>query len=196
MNPNGFLLQAIKHPLSVGAVAPSSKSLSKLMMGNADLANAAGVAELGPGTGVFTHAILAKLPDSTPYIGIERNQNFVDALSESLPETKIVLGSAEQLSRLAAQHNIPVIDRVISSLPWVAFSAQMQDTILSEVGKILPNDGLFLTYDYFPFNLLPKGRAFLSKLKQHFEQVVKTEVVSNVPPALVYVCSKPRRRCI
>ncbi len=85
------------------------------------------------------------------------------------------------------------LNRIISGLPWVAFSVDLQDKILAEIGKNLPDDGLFLTYAYFPFNLSPKGRKFQSKLKQHFKQVVKTEMVLNVPPALVYVCSQARR---
>ncbi len=73
MNSHGFFLQAIKHPLSVGAVAPSSQNLSKLMLDHADLPAASGVVELGPGTGVFTREILAQLESGVPFIGIEQN---------------------------------------------------------------------------------------------------------------------------
>lgn len=193
MSSNGFFLQAIKHPLSIGAIAPSSQSLSKLMLSHADLASANGVVELGPGTGVFTREILGQLDNDVPFIAIEQNEKFVSLLDQKFPGGQIKLGSAEQLSELLALHGISNINRIISGLPWVAFPTDLQDKILAELCKNLPDDGMFLTYAYFPFNLSPKGRKFHSKLNQHFGDVVKTELVLNVPPALAYVCSQPKR---
>ena len=190
MNSNAFLLQAIKHPFSVGAVTPSSQNLANLIIQHADLNLANAVVELGPGSGSFTYKILDQLDESVPYLGIERNESFAGKLVEQLTAERIALGSAEQLTELLAQHNIVGCNRIISGLPWAVFSADRQDKILSEVANNLAADGKFLTYAYFPFNMFSKGRAFQAKLKQHFSQVEKTEMVLNLPPAFVYICSQ------
>ena len=191
MNSNAFLFQAIKHPFSVGAVAPSSQNLSNLMLRHADLNSASAVVELGPGSGSFTYKILDQLDDTVPYLGIERNESFAAKLVEQFTADRIALGSAEQLSDLLIHNEISGCNRIISGLPWMAFSAQRQDKILSEVANTLAEDGLFLTYAYFPFNRFSKGQHFHTKLKQHFQQVEKTVMVLNFPPAFVYICSQP-----
>ncbi len=191
MNSNAFLLQAIKHPFSVGAVTPSSQNLSNLMIQHADLGLANAVVELGPGSGSFTYKILDRLDDSVPYLGIERNESFAEKLAEKLTAERITLGSAEELTGILGCHNIVGCNRILSGLPWAVFSGDRQDKILSEVAKNLDEDGKFLTYAYFPFNLFLKGRAFQNKLQQHFKQVEKTEMVLNFPPAFVYICSQP-----
>ncbi len=189
MNSNAFLLQAIKHPFSVGAVTPSSQNLSNLVIEHADLHLASAVVELGPGSGSFTHKILEQLDESVPYLGIEQNESFAGKLVEQLRVEQIALGSAEDLTELLAQHGIVECNRIISGLPWVVFSAERQDKILSEVASNLAVGGKFLTYAYFPFNMFSRGRAFQDKLKQHFSQVEKTAMVLNFPPAFVYICS-------
>jgi len=190
MNSNAFLLQAIKHPLSIGAVAPSSQNLCNLVLENAELNSARSVVELGPGTGSFTRKILDQLDESVPYLGIEQNESFANKLIEQYSDKRIAQGSAEQLTQLLKHHQIVDCDRVVSGLPWMTFPTQLQDSILSEVASNLSEDGMFLTYAYFPFYLSPKGRHFHAKLKQHFKQVKKTKMVMNFPPAFVYVCSE------
>jgi len=191
MNSNAFLLQAIKHPFSVGAVTPSSQNLTNLMIQRAELSMANAVVELGPGSGSFTYKIIDQLDDGVSYLGIERNESFAGKLADKLGAERIAQGSAEELSELLALHNIKQCNRIISGLPWAVFSGNRQDKILSQVANSLSEDGRFLTYAYFPFNLFLKGRAFQAKLQKHFEVVEKTEMVLNFPPAFVYICSKP-----
>jgi len=190
MNSNAFLYQAIRHPLSIGAIAPSSQNLCNLVLEHADLDSATSVVELGPGTGSFTRKILNQLDDSVPYLGIERNECFAKKLVEQFSAKRIAQGSAENLTLLLEQNQIAQCNRVISGLPWMTLPEPLQDSILSEVGNTLSADGLFLTYAYFPFYLSPKGRHFHKKLKRHFKQVTKTKMVLNFPPAFVYVCSQ------
>ena len=53
-----FWRQYISSPLAIGAIAPSSERLARQMIRH--LSPGAGlVMELGPGTGVFTRALLA-----------------------------------------------------------------------------------------------------------------------------------------
>ncbi len=49
-----FLLEYIKNPSKVGAIAPSSRYLADGMIQSIDFNSAECIVEYGPGTGVFT----------------------------------------------------------------------------------------------------------------------------------------------
>ena len=55
-----FLKEYIKHPRTVGAVAPSSRRLANGMMMPIDFENASCILEFGPGTGVFTEELIRR----------------------------------------------------------------------------------------------------------------------------------------
>ena len=54
-----FILEYIKHPRKIGAVAPSSRCLSRKMMKPIDFSSAEVIVEYGPGTGSFTSELIA-----------------------------------------------------------------------------------------------------------------------------------------
>ena len=58
MKKTSFLKEFLTRKNQVGAVAPSSKYLTKKMLGGLELVNADVVIELGPGTGVFTERLI------------------------------------------------------------------------------------------------------------------------------------------
>ena len=64
----------------MGAVAPSSKYLTKKMLGGLELVNADVVIELGPGTGVFTERLLELIGPKTTLLVIEINETFYENL--------------------------------------------------------------------------------------------------------------------
>lgn len=70
-----FLFEYIKNPRSVGAVLPSSKYLATAMINAIDFENTNCIVEYGPGTGIFTEKILARVHPSTTVILIEQNRN-------------------------------------------------------------------------------------------------------------------------
>lgn len=49
-----FLLEYIKNPRYIGAVAPSGKQLASKMISEIDFEKAKCIIEYGPGTGAFT----------------------------------------------------------------------------------------------------------------------------------------------
>src|SRR5260221_14765968 len=69
-----FIAKFIKDPASVGAIAPSSRRLAAAMVGRIDFARARAIVELGPGTGVFSAAVLAGIRQAgsaTRFIAVE-----------------------------------------------------------------------------------------------------------------------------
>lgn len=193
MNGMVFLQQALQHPKQLGAFAPSSPQLSRLMISESNLSTAQQVVELGPGTGVFTRRILNALSYHGLYLGVEQNEQFANHLSKKLPVGSIIHGSAEHLSDHLSAKGLLQCDRIISGLPWLAFQGELQDNILSEITNVLTDEGIFLTIAYYPIHNLPIGRAFKNKLQKHFVSIRQTVTVPNFPPASIYICQRPIR---
>ena len=80
MSAPAFLREFIRNWKTVGAVAPSSRELAKLMMEAAGVAGAQRILELGPGTGAFTQAIADVMKPGASYLGLEVNETFVKQL--------------------------------------------------------------------------------------------------------------------
>lgn len=185
-----FLAQAIKGPKNIGAIAPSSDGLAELIVREAKLEEAKVIVELGPGTGVFTKAILKSMNPKADYLALEINKQFADTLKLTYPGVAVYHDSAEAIREYLKRHGHEKCDRIISGLPWTAFDSEMQRNLIEEIHKSLAPGGMFLTFAYFPLNHLPAGRAFYDELSSRFSSVEKTDVVSNLPPAFVYICVK------
>ena len=56
-----FLIQFIKHPRKIGAIAPSGVSLAQKMMEPIDFTKARCITEYGPGTGSFTDELIREM---------------------------------------------------------------------------------------------------------------------------------------
>lgn len=186
-----FLREALRDPKNVGAVAPSSRKLAQMGVRYADLGNAKVVMELGPGGGAFTGEILAAMPEQARYLGIEINEAFVQVLQKEFPEAAFVHGSAGDIGRFLEEAGHDACDRIVSGIPWSNFAPEEQDAILGKIAAAMAPQGIFVTFAYYPFNHLPKGRVVKEALERHFASVRKSEIVlGNLPPAFVYVCRK------
>ncbi|MDP3956331.1 MAG: hypothetical protein Q8Q18_03765 [bacterium] len=185
-----FLWQALRHPATVGAIAPSSKRLARLIVQEARLASAKVVVELGSGTGALTDVILENIGANGSFVGIETNEAFVSLLRDKYPEAVFCNGSASNISRYLSELGFGLPERIISGIPWTALDTSLQESLLHSISEALVPQGLFLTFAYFPLNHLPRGRAFEKKLQVYFKTVRKTRVVPNTLPAFVYVCTK------
>ncbi|HEY3480075.1 MAG TPA: methyltransferase domain-containing protein [Streptomyces sp.] len=175
----------LRHPMLTGAIAPSSARLAETMTAGLGLERATHVVELGPGTGVFTEAVLALLRPEARLTAVEINPRFADALRERFPQVGVINGSAE--------HRTPDdIDVVVSGLPWTAMTADRQARILDVVtAKLVPN-GRFTTFAYAHAAWTPPARRFAASLRSRFAVVERTSVVwENLPPAFVYRAALP-----
>jgi phospholipid N-methyltransferase len=175
----------LRHPMLTGAIAPSSPRLAETMTAGLGLERAARVAELGPGTGVFTEAVLALLRPEARLTAYEINPRFAASLRERFPHVDVVSGSAEHL---AVDH----VDVVVSGLPWTAMTADRQHRILDAVTAALAPNGRFTTFAYAHTAWTPPARRFAASLRSRFAVVERTSVVwGNLPPAFVYRAALP-----
>jgi phosphatidylethanolamine/phosphatidyl-N-methylethanolamine N-methyltransferase len=184
-----FLATFIKHPFSVGAVAPSSRWLASRMLEDMELDRPQTVVELGPGTGAFTRVILDHMHPESVYLAMELNGKFAADLARKFPQINVVNDSAESLVSHLAKLGKRHADRIFCGLPWASFPPGLQRRIMTAVVSALRPGGRFATFAYVHAAWFPTARKFHHFLKSHFLQVSTTRVVwRNLPPAFIYRC--------
>ena len=178
MSPLNFLLQYVRRPREIGAVAPSSKALAHAMLTPIDWQQVRTIAEFGPGTGVMTHQILKRMRQDAKLTTFEVNEDFCQEL-EHIDDDRLTVRaqSAEKLDFQA--------DAIISSLPMNAFPIRKKMRILNAAVKHLAPEGRFVQFQYTT-NLEPL-------LESYFIHVQRRWIPINLPPAFVYVCRKSMR---
>ncbi len=186
-----MLKHFIKTPKSTGAILASSKALSKRMVANLDFDNAKTIVELGPGSGAITNQILTKINDKQKFFAIELNEELYKELSQKMPDLKLYNDNASNLAQILEKENCVSVDIVISGLPWVLFSKELQEEILNSILNSLSNNGSFVTFSYVHGKIFPSAKRFIHLLHQKFDIVEKSKIVwKNIPPAIVYKCTK------
>ena len=186
-----FFRTFVRHPFSVGAIAPSSRYLASRMVRDMGIESADTVVELGPGTGAFTAAILdCKRPD-TEYLAIELDPGFAASLRERHPGIHVINGSAADLPEHLEQVGKSQTECILCGLPWASFPEELQRSIMNAVVDSLPPGGQFATFAYIHASWFPTARKFRRFLEAHFARVETTRVEwLNLPPAFVYRCTR------
>lgn len=185
-----MLLEFVKNPTTIGAVAPSSDDLARAMVAGIDWESARFVVECGPGTGALTARIRERLAPGAHFTAIELNPTFADEFRRRHPDVALHQGCVSELPELSRAHGSEV-DVVVSGLPWAAFSPQDQERLLSAMHGSLRPGGQLATFAYHPAAALPAGRRFRRLLERTFCRVEKSATVwRNLPPAFVYRCHK------
>lgn len=175
----------LRRPLMTGAVAASSRRLASAMTKGIGLEEARLVVELGPGTGVFTDAILARLAPTARLVAIELNPVLAARLSATRRDTRltVVRGSAAELAAVAGEP----ADAVVSGLPWTVMPRQQRGRILDAVAEVLTPGGRFATFAYLHASWTPPARHFTAELACRFGELERSTVVwPNLPPAFVH----------
>lgn len=186
-----FLTEFLRSPAKIGAVAPSSKDLTNLMLTAIEEEAPSLVVEFGPGTGSFTEAIRHRLGSRSQLIAIEQSDTFVGILQKRFPDLDLVHGSVEALPEILAERGRGPADCILSGLPWAVFEPDLQRRILASAAVSLRAGGTFATFAYVQGLVLPRARRFRSLLESTFRDVRRSEIVwRNLPPAFVYHCRK------
>lgn len=178
-----FLIEYLKSPRTIGAVAPSSKKLAEKMAGDIDFEKAKCIVEYGPGTGVFTERLMSKIRKHTLLLLIEFNEDFCKQLEEKYSEyTNVIVinDSAENIDKYLKKYGVKEVDYVVSGLPFASLPKSVSNQILKKTREILKQNGMFITFQY---TLLKKGY-----ISSYFQDISLERVMLNIPPAYVLKC--------
>ena len=178
----GFLKQWVKNPREIGSVTPSSRFLTREVMQRIDFTRMKRIAELGPGTGVFTEAILERLAPDGQIIAVDTNAAFVAHLRREIrdPRLTVIEGSAERIDEIVAEAGWDRADAIVSGIPYSLLPKPVKMGILEAVRRALGGQGIFVGYQY--------SRMLRPDLLTVFGNVHYRPVLLNIPPAFVYAC--------
>ncbi|MDH3585105.1 MAG: methyltransferase domain-containing protein, partial [Phycisphaerae bacterium] len=181
-----FLMTAIRKPISVGAVAPSSRRLGRAMIRDIDLSNGQAILELGPGTGPFTRVIRDHLTDPSRYLGIERDPGFVRHLQRRFSDLRFCRGSAEDALAHLEQAGIDNVGAIICGLPFATLPTKVQDGVIDALRQLMKPGVVFRTFQYAHAWPMPSAARFRHRMNGYFGRCEVTgPVMRNVPPAVV-----------
>jgi len=164
----------------LGAVMPSSDALGKAITEAITLASSP-VIELGPGTGVFTRALLARGVPEHKLTLIENSKDFTQLLEKRFPSARVVSMDASGLENYTLFEG-ELAGAVISGLPLLAMPKDKVVSILKGAFVHMRPDGVFYQFTYGL--RCPVSRKILEQLG--LEAVRTCGVLINVPPASVY----------
>ncbi|MGK0201240.1 MAG: phosphatidylethanolamine/phosphatidyl-N-methylethanolamine N-methyltransferase [Planctomycetota bacterium] len=184
----GFFGSFLKNPTSVGAVLPSSRFLSRALVGSLDhIQEGELVVEYGPGTGPMTAIIKERLPWNARYLGIELQPEFHELLCGRFSGMDFHLGSAGDVKQILADRGLPRPVRIISGLPFASLPIPVQDSVVDGLVWALEDSECdFRTFQYAHAYGMKSARRFRSRMGERFEHFERIgPIVRNVPPAFV-----------
>jgi phosphatidylethanolamine/phosphatidyl-N-methylethanolamine N-methyltransferase len=175
-----FLRKWMADPLRVGAVAPSGRALAMAVTAEITPANAP-VIELGPGTGVFTRALVARGIPENRLVLVEYGQEFADLVQRRFPEAQVLAMDAARL------RNVPLFGgekagAVVSGLPLLSMPPRKIMMIVGSAFAHLRPGGSMYQFTYGP--RCPVPRPILDRLGLEARKI--GGALANLPPASVY----------
>ncbi len=186
-----FLRNFLRQPGTIGAIAPSSRMLARMMVDSVDWDRDKTVIEYGPGTGVFTEQVAKSMRPDTRFFAIEQSANLAAMTRERVPSVTVYEDSVANVVDICRRESVAQVDAILCGLPWASFPQSLQQECFDAMLKVLRPGGTFATFAYWQGLLLPAGLRFRSLLKQTFSEVKHSPTVfRNLPPAFVYRCKR------
>jgi phospholipid N-methyltransferase len=180
-----FAVRFARHPVRVGAVAPTSARTAAALLNFADLRAARLVVELGPGTGAITAELLQRVGSDTRIVAVEVDPVLAARLGQRFTDKRLTVinDTAEHAAVYLCGDQADVI---VCAVPLTTVSRQVRETILAQSARILAPGGMMLAIQYSP--------ARQSDLERTFRSVRRRYSARNIPPAFLYACAAPRTR--
>ncbi|TMV45244.1 phospholipid methyltransferase [Paenibacillus mesophilus] len=176
-----FLGEFLSNAAQVGSVVPSSRFLTRKMFPpTIPWHKLERIAELGPGTGVFTRYLQTRRSGSSELVLFEQNETFRTELMRQYPMIPI-LDDALRLGEAVEESGRP-FDLIVSGLPFANFPDQLQERLFRTIHDALSNNGTFIAFQY----TLLLRKSF----QAHFPSMETGYTWMNVPPAWVFKCKK------
>ena len=175
-----FLSDLKRQPKSVGAIWPTGQIMARRMASVVNPASNLPVLELGPGTGVITHAILERGIEPRLLHAVEYSPSFASELRLRFPSINVHQGDAFKLQETLGAHSDLRFDCVVSALPLLNFPIAMREKLIGDVlSRLIPGRPL-IQFSYGPFAPIPARAGRWSVERYDF-------VLRNIPPARLWV---------
>jgi phosphatidylethanolamine/phosphatidyl-N-methylethanolamine N-methyltransferase len=175
-----FLKRWLKHPLQLGSVTPSSRTLSRLVAKHAQEAEQNGyILELGAGTGRLTRALIESGVSPNRIYALELDKEFYDFLDKAVPNINAIHGNAIDIPHLLPQEVIGKITTIVTGLPFMSIPFHIQKKIIGACFEVMAPNCQMLQFTYSPKSPIQSKLLGLSH-----ERVATT--FRNIPPASIW----------
>jgi phosphatidylethanolamine/phosphatidyl-N-methylethanolamine N-methyltransferase len=172
-----FLGQVIRRPREISAIAPSSATVARAMTQGLEKTTGP-IVEIGPGTGVFTKAILERGVAPERLTLLEMNPIFCENLRQKFPGVTVLNRPGQEIADIGLTN----IGAVISGVPMLA-RPQLQRQIVGPALRVMASGGTFVQFTYSPNS--PITDQMQAELGVSVEK--RATVWANLPPARVFV---------
>lgn len=182
-----FFATWVRHPMKMGAVAPSSRTYCDTMVRLSNTRLDGPILELGPGLGAVIKALLRAGVEPQRITSIEYDREFAAALSERFPKIGVVCGDGFDLDATLDDGGETKFATILLAIPIVRFSMAKRQALLERyLDRLLPGGNITqLSYLWKPPVDPVPGRFSVSS-----SQIVWR----NLPPARVWVYTPERVR--
>ncbi|SCB59310.1 Phospholipid N-methyltransferase [Rhizobium aethiopicum] len=178
-----FLLAWLRAPLRIASITPSGSRLAGLMTKEIS-ATTGPVLELGPGTGVFTGALLKRGIAESDLTLVEYEPDFAALLEGRFPGAKVLQLDVREMWRGGLSGSF--FGGVVSGLPLLAMRPDEVHALLEGCFSKLRPYGAFYQFTYGP--KCPVPAEILEALGLVATRIGRT--LRNIPPAAVYRISR------
>lgn len=175
-----FLRGFLKHPVMVGSIIPSSRTVIERMLAPVDWKTTRLFVEYGPGVGTFTRPIREKLGRDATLLTIDTNAEFNEFLEQSIDDPRLVAvtGSAADVEKILSDRGFEQADYVLSGIPFSTLPPGLGEAIGEATAKVIRPGGAFLVYQFSP--------KVFEFIKPWFDRVDRGFEWLNVPPASLF----------
>jgi len=178
-----FIRSWLDKPLSIGAITPSGKALTRAMARYVDPEVPGPVIELGSGTGVVTEALVAKGIDPARLVLVEFNPSFCRLLRKRYPTATVIQGDAYRIQHLLGGFSREPAAAVVSGLPLQTKPFKRRLKLMDEAFSLMAPGAPFVQFTYAVVTPIPMRPADVSAEASKL-------IWLNVPPARVWVYRK------
>jgi phosphatidylethanolamine/phosphatidyl-N-methylethanolamine N-methyltransferase len=173
-----FIKRWLKHPVRLGAIAPSSPALANLVCDHVKVRKGHIVVEIGAGTGTITRRLLNCVPNDQLVV-VELDTELCRFLKQQISSIDVIHGNAMELSSLLPKKYVGKVSTIISGIPVTTMSYLQQKRLIDACKSVLAPDGELIQYSYLHKSPLPGDDFGLST-----ERIGKT--FKNIIPAYLW----------
>jgi phosphatidylethanolamine/phosphatidyl-N-methylethanolamine N-methyltransferase len=178
-----FFKRWLANPLTMASITPSSPSLARAIAGRAYRADDEVIVEFGGGTGAITRGLLETGVPASRLYTVEIDPELSQFLRRQFPEVNLLEGDVRHVSSMLPSQLIGKVGTVVVGIPMVLLPPEMQQEIVNEIFKIMPEGRFFLAYTYSAGAPLKYKDLGLEAKRVAF-------TLANLPPASVWAFRK------
>lgn len=177
-----FLRAMIARPRNVGAIAPSSPALAQAIARQVDLTREGPILEVGPGTGVITHALLQHGVAPERLTLIEYDEDLARHNAARFPRVRVIQGDAFDLDTTLGDRHRDPFAAIVSGIPLLNFTLAQRHAYMDGLVRHMTPGAPLIQFSYGLHSPVapPPGHSITRA----------AFVLNNLPPARVWVYRK------